>query len=82
MLVDHDLLIDAGTGVADLSLAELAVIDHVFLTHSHLDHIASLPLLVDSVSDLRDRPLTVHATAATLAKNGSGRLLPVILTSV
>lgn len=67
MLVDDDLLIDAGTGVADLSLAELAVIDHVFLTHSHLDHIASLPLLVDSVSDLRDKPLTVYATAATLA---------------
>ncbi|HRF12804.1 MAG: 3',5'-cyclic-nucleotide phosphodiesterase [Candidatus Accumulibacter phosphatis] len=66
MLVDNDLLIDAGTGVADLSLAELALIDHVFLTHSHLDHIASLPLLIDSVSDLRDKPLTVYATAATL----------------
>ena len=66
MLVDHDLLIDAGTGVADLSLSELALIDHVFLTHSHLDHIALLPLLIDSVSDLRDKPLTVYATAATL----------------
>lgn len=66
MLVDQDLLIDAGTGVADLSLAELALIDHVFLTHSHLDHIASLPMLIDSVSDLRDKPLIVHATAATL----------------
>jgi ribonuclease BN (tRNA processing enzyme) len=66
MLVDKDVLIDAGTGVADLSLAELAVIDHVFLTHSHLDHIASLPMLIDSVSDLRDQPLTVYATAATL----------------
>lgn len=66
MLIDHDILVDAGTGVADLPLAELALIDHVFLTHSHLDHIASLPLLIDSVSDLRDKPLTVHATAATL----------------
>ena len=66
MLIDHDILVDAGTGVADLPLAELALIDHVFLTHSHLDHIASLPLLIDSVSDLRDKPLTVHATPATL----------------
>jgi ribonuclease BN (tRNA processing enzyme) len=56
MLVDHDILIDAGTGVADLSLAELALIDHVFLTHSHLDHIASLPLLIDSVSDCATNP--------------------------
>jgi len=66
ILVDHDLLIDAGTGVADLPLADLALIDHVFLTHSHLDHIAALPLLIDSVSDLRSKPVTVHATAATI----------------
>ncbi len=66
MLVDDDILIDSGTGVADLPLAELANIDHVFLTHSHLDHIASLPLLIDSVSDMRSKPVTVHATAATL----------------
>lgn len=66
MLVDHDILIDAGTGVADLSLDELARIDHVFITHSHLDHIAALPLMIDSVADRRETPVTLHATAATL----------------
>jgi len=65
ILVDHDILIDCGTGVADLSMAELAQIDHVFLTHSHIDHIACLPLMVDTVGDMRDRPLTVHALPAT-----------------
>lgn len=66
MLLDHDILIDAGTGVADLSIAELAVIDHVFLTHTHLDHIASLPLMIDTVADRRSRPLTVYGTPAVL----------------
>ncbi len=66
LLVDDDILIDAGTGLGELSLAELAAIDHVFVTHSHLDHIAALPLMIDSVADLRDKPLTIHATAATL----------------
>ena len=66
ILVDHDILIDCGTGVGDLSIAELAQIDHVFLTHTHLDHIACLPLMVDSVGDMRNRPLTVHATESTL----------------
>jgi len=66
MLVDHDILIDAGTGVADLPLAELAMIDHVFITHSHLDHLAALPLMIDSVAEMRDRPVIVHATADTL----------------
>jgi cAMP phosphodiesterase len=36
------------------------------VTHSHLDHIACLPLLVDSVGFMRDKPLTIHATAETL----------------
>lgn len=67
MLVDGDVLIDAGTGVGDLSLAELAAIDHIFLTHSHLDHVASIPFLVDTVGDLRKTPLTVWALPATIA---------------
>lgn len=66
MLVDQDILIDAGTGVAELSLDELARIDHVFITHSHLDHIAGLPLMIDSIADRRDSPVTVYAPAATL----------------
>ena len=66
MLLDHDVLIDAGTGVGDLGLTELSLIDHVFVTHSHLDHIACIPLLMDSAGFMRDKPLTVHATEATL----------------
>ncbi len=66
MLLDQDVLIDAGTGVGDLSIAELAAIDHVFVTHSHMDHITSIPLIVDTVGWMRTKPLTVHATQATL----------------
>lgn len=66
MLVDHDILIDAGTGVGDLAIAELVQIDHVFITHSHSDHTACLPFIVDTVGEMRNRPLIVHATAATL----------------
>ena len=66
MLLDHDVLIDAGTGVGDLSIEELSHIDHVFLTHSHLDHVASIPFLVDTVGWMRDKPLTVYAIEPTL----------------
>lgn len=65
-LVDADILIDAGTGVGSLSLSEMSKIDHVFVTHSHLDHVACIAFLVDSVGYMRGRPLTVHATAETL----------------
>ncbi len=66
MLIDNDILLDAGTGAADLSLAELSLIDHVFVTHSHLDHVVCLPFIVDTVGAGRSAPLVVHAIPETL----------------
>jgi ribonuclease BN (tRNA processing enzyme) len=60
-LVDEDILLDAGSGVTRLGYEELARIDHLFLTHTHLDHVLSLPTMMDSVGGERDRPLVVHA---------------------
>ena len=67
LLLDHDVLIDAGTGVGDLSIKQMAQIDHVFVTHSHLDHVTSIPFMVDTVGALRSKPLTVHALPETIA---------------
>jgi ribonuclease BN (tRNA processing enzyme) len=66
-LIDGDVLIDAGTGVGDLTLDEMRGIDQVFLTHSHLDHVAALPLMVDSVAARRTTPLQIYALAGTIA---------------
>jgi ribonuclease BN (tRNA processing enzyme) len=66
-LIDGDLLVDAGTGVGDLSLDEMRGIRHVLLTHSHLDHIAALPLMVDAVASQLDGPIHVHALPGTIA---------------
>lgn len=66
-LVDDDILIDAGTGVSELSLEEMRGIRHIFITHSHLDHIASIPLLADTLfDDLTGHPLIVHALPETV----------------
>lgn len=66
LLLDDDILIDAGTGVNDLTLDEMAKIDHVFVTHSHLDHVTSIPFIVDTVGWMRSRPITVYALAETI----------------
>ncbi|MBX3622407.1 MAG: 3',5'-cyclic-nucleotide phosphodiesterase [Rhizobacter sp.] len=69
-LVDHDVLVDAGTGVGDLPLEALAQIDHILISHSHLDHILAIGLLADSVMRLRASqgrgPIEVHALPQTL----------------
>ena len=67
LLIDDDVLIDAGTGIGDLAIADLRSIRHVFLTHAHLDHIAGLPMLADAVFDENFAiPLTVYAREETL----------------
>jgi ribonuclease BN (tRNA processing enzyme) len=64
--VDDDILIDAGTGITTLSLDALQAIDHVFVTHAHLDHVLGLPLLLDAVGEKRSVPLIVHALPEVL----------------
>ena len=67
MLIDNDVLLDAGTGLGDLSLDDLHSIRHVFLTHAHLDHIAGLPMLVDSIFEEDfEVPVNVYARQETL----------------
>ena len=66
-LIDGDVLVDAGTGVGDLSLDEMGRIEHVLLTHSHLDHVAALPLMVDATAAKRTSPLQIHALPGTIA---------------
>lgn len=66
-LIDDDILLDAGSGVTRLSLEALARVDHVFLTHAHLDHLLSLPPMLDSVMGSRSRPVTLHAIPEVLA---------------
>lgn len=66
LLVDDDILVDAGTGVGDLSLESLAKIDHIFVSHSHLDHVTSIPFLVDTVCWMRGSPIVVYGIKDTL----------------
>lgn len=64
--VDDDILIDGGTGLSELSLEEMSCIRHIFVTHSHLDHIAGIPMLLDSVFDTLRQPLVLHAREETV----------------
>ncbi len=70
-LLDGDVLIDAGTGVGTLALDALARIDHILVSHSHLDHVLSIGLLADGVMRVRAAlgrgPITVYALPETLA---------------
>jgi cAMP phosphodiesterase len=65
-LLDESILIDAGTGVGQLTLDEMQKIDHIFITHPHMDHIACLPLLLDTTITSRTTPVTIWGTKTTV----------------
>ena len=70
-LLDGDVLIDAGTGVGDVALDALAQVDHILVSHSHLDHVLAIGLIADGVMRLRHAagrgPIQVHALPETIA---------------
>ena len=66
-LIDGDVLVDAGTGVGAHTQEEMRRIRHVLLTHSHLDHVAALPLMIDAVASHISEPIRVSALPGTIA---------------
>ncbi len=66
LLVDDEILIDAGTGVCDLDLVQMRKIGRVFLTHSHLDHVCGLAFMADNLFDEIQRPVEIMGISDTL----------------
>jgi cAMP phosphodiesterase len=66
LLVDKKVLIDAGTCSEVLSKKVRSKIDHVLITHAHIDHIADLPFLAQTAFDFRNEPLNIYGIKETL----------------
>jgi ribonuclease BN (tRNA processing enzyme) len=69
-LIDERITIDAGAVCRSLSLDEQVRLDHMLISHSHMDHVKDLALLADQVVGQRKEPIVLHCgpeTAETLA---------------
>src|SRR3954468_11120433 len=65
-LVDGEPALDAGALTESLPLAAQRRIRRVVLTHAHLDHVASLPFLIENLYG-RDAPLEIAAPPPVIA---------------
>jgi ribonuclease BN (tRNA processing enzyme) len=63
-LVNDTIAIDAGALGFFMSPREQAAIRHVFLSHTHVDHVASLPIFLENVAGAHPTPVTVYASDA------------------
>lgn len=65
-VVDDHVAIDAGCIDRAGDLETLGRIKHIFLTHSHLDHVAALPPFLDAVYDGSGSCVTIYGHRHTL----------------
>src|SRR5262249_45009663 len=65
-LVNDSIAIDAGCLGFHGTPAEQARIRHVFLTHTHIDHIATLPIFLDMAFHTTGAGVNVYGTAPVL----------------
>ncbi len=64
-VVDEHLAFDVGA-IGLMPLAEQKKLDTIFLSHSHADHIATLPLLIDNVYAPGPDCITLYANQSTI----------------
>ncbi len=63
--VDEEILIDAGNILFGLDKAAKKI-NHIFLTHTHLDHIVDIPFLIDIFFESRTKPLTIYGLSGSI----------------
>ncbi len=63
--VDEEILIDAGNILFGLD-KDAKNIHHIFLTHTHLDHIVDIPFLIDIFFESRTKPLTIYGLEGSI----------------
>jgi HD-GYP domain-containing protein (c-di-GMP phosphodiesterase class II) len=63
--VDNETLIDAGNILHALD-HDAKNISHIFLTHSHLDHIIDIPFLIDIFFEGRIKPINIYGLQGTI----------------
>jgi ribonuclease BN (tRNA processing enzyme) len=60
-LIDGTVALDAGAITSSLALEEQSRVRAILVTHSHMDHVASLPFLVENVFGRVEGPIEIVA---------------------
>jgi ribonuclease BN (tRNA processing enzyme) len=66
-VIDGLVAVDAGAITRALSIEEQRAIRHVLVTHTHMDHTASLPFLIENTFGVNSEPLSIYCTKRVLA---------------
>ncbi len=67
IVVDDSVAIDAGCLALSCTDLQRSQIRDVVLTHTHLDHIAGLPLFIDDLFSTLQEPVRIHASEIVIS---------------
>ena len=65
-LIDDHLAVDAGSIGYVASNKQQVMVEDLLITHSHADHISSLPVWLENTWEERGAPLRIHASTAVM----------------
>jgi len=65
-LINDEVVIDAGSMASALTLEEQIRVRHVVLTHSHSDHVNSLPFFIENIFGRIQEPVKIHSLPACI----------------
>src|SRR5437870_1082017 len=66
-IINDELAIDAGALPLSLTRDKQLHIHNIVITHSHLDHFAGLPLMIDNIFSEMDHTIQVYAIEETVS---------------
>ena len=64
-LIAKNIVIDAGNIINSLG-EECCNLEHLFISHTHFDHIVDLPFILESYIECREKPLKVYALSENI----------------
>ena len=63
--ISKEITLDAGNLIEGLG-NDIQYINHIFISHAHLDHILDIAFLIDDTFEIRTEPLKIYARKQTL----------------
>lgn len=65
-LIDGTVVIDAGAITRALTIDEQRGIRHVLISHTHMDHTATLPFLIENIFGTHPEPVSIYCSKRVL----------------
>jgi cAMP phosphodiesterase len=66
-LIDECVAVDAGSIALALDSEQRDKVRDIIVTHPHMDHIASLPIFIDDLFPILQKPVRIYATAEVIS---------------